>query len=133
MAHSIEGRVPFLDHRVAEVAARVPVNMKVKGIREKHVLREAAKDVLIPEVYDRQKHPFTTPPTRAGNDPMLAFYRDTFASQAAQDQPIYDMKKVRAALDQLLECPADQRIAMEGGLQRVASVVVMQEKFAMAQ
>jgi asparagine synthase (glutamine-hydrolysing) len=34
MAHSIEGRVPFLDHRVADVAARVPVNMKVKGIRE---------------------------------------------------------------------------------------------------
>ena len=131
MAHSIEGRVPFLDHHVAEAAARVPVNMKVKGIREKHVLREATKDVLIPEVYDRQKHPFTTPPTRAKNDPMLAFYRDTFASQAARDQPIYDMTKVRAALSGLLECPADQRIAMEGGLQRVASVIIMQEKFAM--
>ena len=127
MAHSIEGRVPFLDHHVAEVAARVPVNMKVKGIREKHVLREAAKDVLIPEVYDRQKHPFTTPPTRNKNDPMLTFYRDTFASQAAKDQPIYDMKKVSTPLDQLLECPDDQRIAVEGGLQRVASVVVMQE------
>jgi asparagine synthase (glutamine-hydrolysing) len=132
MAHSIEGRVPFLDHRVAEVAARVPVNMKVKGIREKHVLREAAKDVLIPEVYDRQKHPFTTPPTRNTNDPMLEFYRDTFASQAATDQPIYDMKKVSMALDQLLEVPDDQRIAVEGGLQRVASVVVMQELFSMA-
>ena len=132
MAHSIEGRVPFLDHHVAEAAARVPVNMKVKGIREKHVLREAAKDVLIPEVYDRQKHPFTTPPTRAANDPMLAFYRDTFASQAAKDQPIYDMTKVSAALDRLLECPDDQRIAMEGGLQRVASVIIMQDKFSMA-
>ena len=132
MAHSIEGRVPFLDHRVAEVAARVPVNMKVKGIREKHVLREAAKDVLIPEVYDRQKHPFTTPPTRNTNDPMLAFYRDTFASQAAKDQPIYDMKKVSTTLDQLLECPDDQRIAVEGGLQRVASVIVMHELFSMA-
>lgn len=132
MAHSIEGRVPFLDHHVADAAARVPVNMKVKGIREKHVLREAAKDVLIPEVYDRQKHPFTTPPTRNPNDPMLAFYRDTFASQAAKDQPIYDMTKARAALDQLLECPADQRIAMEGGLQRVASAIILQDKFAMA-
>jgi len=132
MAHSIEGRVPFLDHHVADAAARVPVNLKVKGTREKHVLREAAKDVLIPEVYDRQKHPFTTPPTRSTNDPMLAFYRDTFASQAAKDQPIYDMTKVRAALDQLLECPADQRIAMEGGLQRVASVIILQDKFAMA-
>ncbi len=131
MAHSIEGRVPFLDHRVAEVAARVPVNMKVKGIREKHVLREATKDVLIPEVYDRQKHPFTTPPTRDKNDPMLAFYRDTFASQAAKDQPIYDMNKASAALNHLLESPDDRRIAVEGGLQRIASVIVMQEKFGM--
>jgi asparagine synthase (glutamine-hydrolysing) len=132
MAHSLEGRVPFLDHHVAEVAARVPVNMKVNGIREKHVLREAAKDVLIPEVYDRQKHPFTTPPTRDKKDPMLAFYRDTFASQAARDQPIYDMKKVCTTLDQLLESPEDHRVAVEGGLQRVASVIVMQEKFSMA-
>jgi asparagine synthase (glutamine-hydrolysing) len=132
MAHSLEGRVPFLDHHVAEVAARVPVNMKVKGVREKHVLRRAAKDVLIPEVYDRQKHPFSTPPARDKNDPMLAFYRDTFASQAARDQPIYDMKKVCTTLDQLLESPQDHRVAAEGGLQRIASVIVMQEKFSMA-
>jgi asparagine synthase (glutamine-hydrolysing) len=132
MAHSIEVRVPFLDHHVAEAAARVPVNMKVKGIREKHVLREAAKDVLIPEVYDRQKHPFTTPPTRNVNDPMLEFYRDTFASQAANDQPVFDMTRVAATLDGLLDVPADQRIAVEGGLQRVASVILLQELFSMA-
>jgi asparagine synthase (glutamine-hydrolysing) len=63
---------------------------------------------------------------------MLTFYRDTFASQAAKDQPIYDMKKVSTALDQLLESRVDQRIAVEGGLQRVASVVVIQELFSMA-
>ena len=132
MAHSIEGRVPFLDHHLAEVAARVPVHMKVKGIREKHVLREAAKDVLLPEVYNRQKHPFTTPPSRDKNDPMLAFYRDTFASQAAQVQPIYNMKKANKALDTLFECSDEQRIAIEGGLQRISSVIIMQEKFSMS-
>jgi asparagine synthase (glutamine-hydrolysing) len=42
------------------------------------------------------------------------------------------MKKVSTALDQLLECPVDQRIAVEGGLQRAASVIVMQELFSMA-
>ncbi len=52
--------------------------------------------------------------------------------QAAKDQPIYDMKKVSTALDQLLKCPDDQRIAVEGGLQRVASEIVMQELFSMA-
>ena len=70
MAHSMEGRVPFLDHHVAEAAARISVN-EVQGFREKHVLREAAKDVLIPEVYNREKHPFTSPPTRQGGDPMM--------------------------------------------------------------
>jgi asparagine synthase (glutamine-hydrolysing) len=132
MAHSIEGRVPFLDHHVAEVAARVPVDMKVKGIREKHVLREAAKDVLLPEVYNRQKHPFITPPTRDKNDPMLAFYRDTFASQAARDQPIYNIHKANKALDKLFECSDEKRMGIEAGLQRIASVVIMQQKFAMS-
>jgi len=131
MAHSIEGRVPFLDHLVAEAAARVPVSMKVKGIREKHVLREATRDVLIPEVYDRQKHPFTSPPTRDRNDPMMAFYRDSFASQAAKDQPLYDMAKARPMLDVLMKCPDDQRIAVEGIIQRIAGVIVMQDKFAL--
>jgi asparagine synthase (glutamine-hydrolysing) len=88
--------------------------------------------VLIPEVYDRQKHPFTTPPTRRSDDPMLGFYRDTFASRAAREQPLYDMDKVSAALDRLLDCPDDQRIAIEGSLQRVASAVVMHERFGMA-
>ena len=89
--------------------------MKVKGIREKHVLREAARDVLIPEVYDRQKHPFTSPPTRDQDDPMMGFYHDTFASQAARVQPIYDMDKgTERHSDQLLSCPDDQRIAAEG-------------------
>ena len=43
---------------------------------------------------------------------------------------VLHMKKVSTALDQLLECPDDQRIAVEGGLQRVASVVVLQELFS---
>lgn len=62
---------------------------------------------------------------------MMGFYRDTFSSQAANDQPIYDMKKARVALDQLLSSPADQRIAAEGVIQRIASAIVMQQKFAM--
>jgi asparagine synthase (glutamine-hydrolysing) len=132
MAHSIEGRVPFLDHHVAEVAARVPVNMKIKGIREKHVLREAAKDVLLPEVYNRQKHPFTTPPTRDKKDPMLAFYHDTFSSVAAKEQPIYDMQKAYSALNNLFECSDKQRMATEASLQRIASVIIMQQKFGMS-
>jgi asparagine synthase (glutamine-hydrolysing) len=42
------------------------------------------------------------------------------------------MKKASTTLDQLLACPDDQPIAVEGGLQRVASIIVMQELFSMA-
>ncbi len=62
MAHSVEGRVPFLDHHVTEYAAQIPVHHKIRGLREKHVLREAVRDCVLPEVYDRQKHPFLSPP-----------------------------------------------------------------------
>jgi asparagine synthase (glutamine-hydrolysing) len=46
MAHSIEGRVPFLDHHVVEVVRSQPVNQKIRG-RRKYVLREAAEVILI--------------------------------------------------------------------------------------
>ena len=42
MAHSIEGRVPFLDHHVVEVIRSQPVSQKIRGMTEKYVLREAA-------------------------------------------------------------------------------------------
>ena len=46
MAHSIEARVPFLDHRVVEFAFRLPLELKIKGVETKHVLREAMRGVL---------------------------------------------------------------------------------------
>ncbi len=62
MAHSIEGRVPFLDHHVVEVIRSQPVSQKIHGMTEKYVLREAVRDVITDTVYRRQKHPFLSPP-----------------------------------------------------------------------
>jgi asparagine synthase (glutamine-hydrolysing) len=39
MAHSIEGRVPFLDHQVVECLCRLPVSLKIRGLTEKYLLR----------------------------------------------------------------------------------------------
>jgi asparagine synthase (glutamine-hydrolysing) len=63
---------------------------------------------------------------------MLAFYHGTFSSQAAQNQPIYDMKKAYSTLENLFECSDEQPMATEVELQRIASVIIMQEKFAMS-
>jgi asparagine synthase (glutamine-hydrolysing) len=131
MAHSIEGRVPFLDHHVAHYAARVPIAMKTKGYREKHVLREATKDVLIEEVYNREKHPFTSPPAGPG-DPMMTMLADVLASRALDEQPIFDPAKARQAFEEMKTCPPDQRPAYEGRIQRVVSSTLMHQRFGMS-
>jgi asparagine synthase (glutamine-hydrolysing) len=57
MAHSIEGRVPFLDHKLVELIVRQPVNQKIRGMTEKYVLREAVKDVITDSVLRQAETP----------------------------------------------------------------------------
>jgi asparagine synthase (glutamine-hydrolysing) len=62
MAHSVESRVPFLDHRLVEFAFRLDNNLKISKGVTKRVLRETAKDLLPQEVYCRKdKKGFVTP------------------------------------------------------------------------
>ncbi len=61
MAHGVEGRFPFLDHRVVEMAARIPVALKMRGLREKHVLREAFAPMLPHTIAQRVKQPYRAP------------------------------------------------------------------------
>jgi asparagine synthase (glutamine-hydrolysing) len=61
MAASIESRVPFLDHPLAEFAARMPERMKLRGLTTKWVLRQAMKDRLPAEILSRKKMGFPVP------------------------------------------------------------------------
>lgn len=61
MAHGVEGRFPYLDHRLVELACRLPPALKVKGLTEKHILREVARDLLPPIVGNRPKQPYRAP------------------------------------------------------------------------
>jgi len=61
MAVSLETRVPFLDHRVAEVAARIPLEMKVRGRSGKHILRQLLYRHAPRELFQRRKAGFAIP------------------------------------------------------------------------
>jgi asparagine synthase (glutamine-hydrolysing) len=61
MAASIESRVPFLDHPLAEFAARMPERMKLRGVTTKWILRQAMKDRLPAEILSRKKMGFPVP------------------------------------------------------------------------
>jgi asparagine synthase (glutamine-hydrolysing) len=60
-AHSIEGRFPFLDHRVIEYASRIPPENKILGLDEKHVLKRAMRGRLPDRVRARAKRPYRAP------------------------------------------------------------------------
>jgi len=61
MAHSLEVRPPFLDHRIVEFAASLPASLKIRGSRQKVLLKELMRDKLPPSVLRRQKIGFDIP------------------------------------------------------------------------
>jgi asparagine synthase (glutamine-hydrolysing) len=61
MAHGVEGRFPFLDHRVVEFAARIPPRLKLKGLQEKYILRRALGPLLPQAIAQRPKQPYLAP------------------------------------------------------------------------
>jgi asparagine synthase (glutamine-hydrolysing) len=61
MAHSVEGRFPFLDHRVVEFASTVPPRLKMKALNEKYILKHAAANLIPISVRKRPKQPYRAP------------------------------------------------------------------------
>ncbi len=61
MAHAVEGRYPFLDHRLFEYAAALPTSSKLLGLKEKEILRRWARDVVPPSIRQRGKQPYRAP------------------------------------------------------------------------
>ena len=61
MANSIEGRFPYLDHRVIEFGNRLPPHWKIRGLTEKYLLRRALAGLLPPEILQRTKQPYRAP------------------------------------------------------------------------
>lgn len=61
MAHSVEGRYPFLDHRVVEFAARLSPTLKMKVLDQKHLLKQAARGRIPDSILKRPKQPYRAP------------------------------------------------------------------------
>lgn len=132
MAHSLEGRVPFLDHHVAEYMRGVPISLKIHEMTEKYLLREAALPVLTNTVYQRQKHPFLAPPAILdAKQPFHDVLQSTLRSKAFADVAFYDQQKVIRLLDRLPEMTVAERIAWDPVLMIVLSTCKLQERFGL--
>ena len=64
MANSVEGRYPFLDHRVVELASQIPSRFRMNGLNGKFILKNAARNIIPDELIDRPKQPYRAPISR---------------------------------------------------------------------
>ncbi len=80
MAHSVEGRFPFLDCRVVEFAARLPVRLKMKVLNEKYLLKQCAGGLIPPAVRNRPKQPYRAPDGKCFLEPAAREYLDELLS-----------------------------------------------------
>lgn len=129
MAHSIEGRVPFLDHKLVEFSMKLPVDLKIRNLTEKYILREAAKDVLTETVYKRNKHPFISAPAVAkSNKKFYDFIQDTLRSETVKRIPLYDHKKIARSLDQISTLSYEKQSLYDSHLLMLTSICALTEK-----
>lgn len=112
MAWGLEARVPFLDHHLVEVAARVPAHLKVRDDAEdgKYILKKIARGILPDEVIDRPKGYFPVPAFERLQGPSLEMVREGLATDAARQRGIFRKEYVEA----LLERPTEHVTPLRG-------------------
>jgi asparagine synthase (glutamine-hydrolysing) len=84
MAHSVEVRPPFLDHRIVEFAAKLPASLKICGTRQKVILKELMKDKLPPAILRRSKIGFDIPAHEWLRGPLRPLLLDALRYGAAE-------------------------------------------------
>ncbi len=94
MAGSIEGRYPFLDHRVVEFAATLPPHLKINGMTEKYILKKAAGNKVPRKIINRPKQPYRAPisPAFLGT-PRQEYVRLLLSETAMNETGYFDFKK----------------------------------------
>jgi asparagine synthase (glutamine-hydrolysing) len=100
MAHSIEARVPFLDHRLVEFAFSLPANWRMRGHWNKHILREAMRGRIPESVRARvEKFGFPVPVKQWISDALYQPARDLLGSRGARERGIYNIDNILRDLE----------------------------------
>jgi asparagine synthase (glutamine-hydrolysing) len=115
-----------------ELIVKQPVNQKIRGMTEKYVLREAVKDVIIDEVYQRQKHPFLSPPATLNPDDTFHDYvQDTLRGETLASMPFFNQQRVVELLDRMPSMDEGARIANDQILMTLMSICVLHQRFGL--
>jgi len=105
MAHSLELRVPFLDHSLVEFVAAAPVNMKMRKDTHgefitKYMLRKAFEGKVPREILNRKKLGFSVPLNKFFQGELRTLAEDVFHSKSFRETGLFDIRKITAMLKQ---------------------------------
>ncbi|MCK5726709.1 MAG: N-acetylglutaminylglutamine amidotransferase [Thiotrichaceae bacterium] len=109
MAWGLEARVPFLDHELVELAAMLPIEMKLRD-QGKYILKKIARGRVPDSVIDRPKGYFPVPALKFVRGEFLSFMQDILNSQQCRERGIYQ----RAYIDKLLANPESHLTRIKG-------------------
>jgi len=103
MAHSLEVRPPFLDHRIVEFAASLPQNMKIRGLTQKFILKELMRGRLPDTVLKRKKTGFDIPAHDWFRGVLRPLLMDTLTPQAIAATGIFDARAIHTLIGDHME------------------------------
>jgi asparagine synthase (glutamine-hydrolysing) len=112
MQHSIEVRCPLLDHRIIELAFRIPVRRKMPGLKGKHILRQLARKRLPPEISRLPKKGFSTPVGQWIVGPCADRFRADVLSSGSAVRDLIDVSHVRRLYDEQVRGAANHTAAL---------------------
>ena len=106
MAHSVEVRPPFLDHRIIEFAARIPTELKIRGDRQKYVLKELMKPKLKSPITQRKKVGFDIPAHEWFRGPLRSLLMETLEIARTDHADLFNFD----AIDRLIKLHMSRKI-----------------------
>ncbi|MGA2197394.1 MAG: asparagine synthase (glutamine-hydrolyzing) [Bryobacteraceae bacterium] len=103
MAHSLEVRPPFLDHRIVEFARSLPQKLKIRGFQQKFILKELMRGKLPDFVLDRKKSGFDIPTHEWFRGPLRNLLMDTLTPEAIDATGVFDSQAIHALIRDHME------------------------------
>lgn len=134
MANSMEARPAFLDHHLAEYAFTVPPHLRIKGNKEKYVLREAMKGLLPDTLYHREKFAFMAPPAHTDPKKWKAVEKlaETFLNEdAVKAADLLDYDEVVRTFERHRDesVPNEERVQLDAVINHMLGVQVLHHHF----
>jgi len=101
MAHGVEGRPPFLDHRIMEFMGRVPSKWKIMGLKEKYLLKKVSRGIVPDRIIDRPKQPYRAPISQGLLMEKSSYAHDLLSEHSLKETNLFDAPKVTLLLNKL--------------------------------